>query len=79
MVGTMAKIHDSVKKKVPELRIKGFTNDREERQFGELSKIVGGGTPSTSNSEYCDGDIDLYAPAEIEEDRYDSKSKKCIT
>lgn len=37
MVGTMAKIDDSVKKKVPELRFKGFTDDWEERKLGELS------------------------------------------
>ena len=35
MVGTMAKIDDSVKKKVPELRFKGFTDDWEERKFFE--------------------------------------------
>nr|WP_181407975.1 restriction endonuclease subunit S [Lactococcus lactis] len=70
---------DSVKKKVPELRFKGFTDDWEERKLGELSNIVGGGTPSTSNSEYWDGDIDWYAPAEIGEQRYVSKSKKTIT
>ena len=40
---------------------------------------MGGGTPSTSNSEYWDGDIDWYAPAEIGEQRYVSKSKKTIT
>lgn len=78
-MGTMAKIDDSVKKKVPELRFKGFTDDWEERKLGELSNIVGGGTPSTSNSEYWDGDIDWYAPAEIGEQRYVSKSKKTIT
>ncbi|MDT2941746.1 restriction endonuclease subunit S [Lactococcus lactis] len=75
----MAKIDDSLKKKVPELRFKGFTDDWEERKLGELSNIVGGGTPSTSNSEYWDGDIDWYAPAEIGEQRYVSKSKKTIT
>lgn len=79
MVGTMAKIDDSVKKKVPELRFKGFTDDWEERKLGELSNIVGGGTPSTSNPEYWDGDIDWYAPAEIGEQSYVSKSKKTIT
>ena len=47
--------------------------------MGELSNIVGGGTPSTTNSEYWDGDIDWYAPAEIGEQRYVSKSKKTIT
>uniref|UniRef100_UPI0038778F0B restriction endonuclease subunit S n=1 Tax=Lactiplantibacillus plantarum TaxID=1590 RepID=UPI0038778F0B len=35
MVGTMAKIDDSVKKKVPELRFKGFTDEWEERKFFE--------------------------------------------
>lgn len=33
MVGTMAKIDDSVKKKVPELRFAGFADDWEERKF----------------------------------------------
>ena len=31
----MAKIDDSVKKKVPELRFAGFTDDWEERKFFE--------------------------------------------
>ena len=65
--------------KVPELRFAGFADDWEERKLGELSNIVGGGTPSTSNPEYWDGDIDWYAPAEIGEQSYVSKSKKTIT
>ncbi|ODJ58407.1 restriction endonuclease subunit S [Brochothrix thermosphacta] len=65
--------------KIPELRFKGFTDDWEQRKLGELSNIVGGGTPSTSNPEYWDGDIDWYAPAEIGEQSYVSKSKKTIT
>ncbi|MBS9336091.1 restriction endonuclease subunit S [Fructobacillus papyrifericola] len=63
----------------PQIRFQGFTDDWEERKLGELSNIVGGGTPSTSNSEYWDGDIDWYAPAEIGEQSYVSKSKKTIT
>ena len=65
--------------KVPGLRFAGFADDWEERKLGELSNIVGGGTPSTSNPEYWDGDIDWYAPAEIGEQSYVSKSKKTIT
>lgn len=65
--------------KVPELRFAGFAHDWEEHKLGELSNIVGGGTPSTSNPEYWDGDIDWYAPAEIGEQSYVSKSKKTIT
>lgn len=32
----MAKIDDSVKKKVPELRFPGFTDDWEERKFADF-------------------------------------------
>ena len=35
---TMAKRDDSVKKKVPELRFKGFTDDWEERKFKDILK-----------------------------------------
>ncbi len=42
MVGTMAKIDDSVKKKVPELRFKGFTDDWEERKLGDIAPLRGG-------------------------------------
>lgn len=45
----MAKIDDSVKKKVPELRFKGFTDEWEERKLGELGKIYTGNTPKTSD------------------------------
>ncbi|WP_461223267.1 restriction endonuclease subunit S [Lactococcus cremoris] len=36
----MAKIDDSVKKKVPELRFPGFTDDWEERKLGELGSVA---------------------------------------
>ena len=41
MVGTMAKIDDSVKKKVPELRFPGFTDDWEERKLGDIAPLRG--------------------------------------
>ena len=47
--------------------------------MGDIADIVGGGTPSTGNQSYWDGDIDWYAPAEIGEQSYVSKSKKTIT
>ena len=40
MVGTMAKIDDSVKKKDPELRFKGFTDEWEERKLGDLGSVA---------------------------------------
>ncbi|WP_311735912.1 restriction endonuclease subunit S, partial [Lactococcus cremoris] len=43
-VGTMAKIDDSVKKKVPELRFPGFTDDWEERKFKDNIVSIQTGT-----------------------------------
>ena len=65
--------------KVPEIRFSGFADDWEQRKLGELADIVGGGTPSTSNLQYWNGDIDWYAPAEINEQVYVSSSQKKIT
>ena len=51
MVGTMAKIDDSVKKEVPELRFKGFTDDWEKRKLSDIAdKAVDnrGKTPTIS-------------------------------
>ena len=47
--------------------------------MGEVAKIIGGGTPSTSNPEYWDGDIDWYSPAEIGSQIYVSKSVRQIS
>ena len=51
----------------------------EQRKLGEVSEIIGGGTPSTSNPEYWDGDIDWYSPAEIGNQIYLSKSVRQIS
>ncbi len=67
------------KKKAPIIRIKGFDGDWEQRKLGEMADIVGGGTPSTSNDDYWDGDIDWYAPAEIADQIYVSSSERKIT
>ncbi|WP_428278996.1 restriction endonuclease subunit S [Lactococcus cremoris] len=45
----MAKIDDSVKKKVPELRFPGFTDDWEERKLGDEVRIVMGQSPNSEN------------------------------
>ena len=51
----------------------------EQRKLSELAEIVGGGTPDTNNSAYWDGDIDWYAPAEMEGQRYAVSSVRKIT
>nr|WP_278765644.1 restriction endonuclease subunit S [Limosilactobacillus mucosae] len=51
----------------------------EQRKLGEIATIVGGGTPSTKNPEYWDGDINWYSPAEIGNQIYTVKSERQIT
>ena len=67
------------KRRVPKLRFPGFTEDWEQRKLGDIATITGGGTPSTNISEYWNGDIDWYSPAEIGEQRYASGSIRKIT
>lgn len=52
---------------IPELRFPEFEGDGEwvERNLGEIGEFIGGGTPSTSNSEYWDGNILWYTPTEV--------------
>ena len=65
--------------KTPKIRFKGFTDPWEQRKLGQLADIVGGGTPSTNVSNYWDGDIDWYAPAEISNLIYLTSSQRKIT
>ena len=65
--------------KVPGKRFPGFTGDWEQRKLGDIADIVGGGTPSTGNQSYWDGEIDWYAPAEIADQIYANSSQKKIT
>ena len=51
----------------------------EQRKLGDITDIVGGGTPSTAISNYWDGDVDWYAPAEIADQIYVQSSQKKIT
>ena len=65
--------------KNPEIRFAGFTDDWEQRKLGEMADIIGGGTPSTGVSEYWDGDIDWYSPAEIADQIFVNSSQRKIT
>ena len=67
------------KKRTPRLRFRGFTDDWEQRKLSNIADIVGGGTPSTSNPDYWDGDIDWYTPAEIGEQIFANGSVRKIT
>lgn len=65
--------------KEPECLLRLFLYVWEQRKLGEIADIVGGGTPSTSNPSYWNGDIDWYAPAEIGEQIFLTGSQKKIT
>ena len=56
-----------------------FTFDWEQRKLGDVADIIGGGTPSTGNPSYWDGNIDWYAPAEIANQIFVNSSQKKIT
>lgn len=67
-------------KTIPEIRFKGFSAVWEEKELGtDVADIVGGGTPSTSISEFWGGDIDWYSPTEIGSHVYAEGSQKKIT
>ena len=63
----------------PAIRFVDFTDVWEQRKLSDLAEIVGGGTPDTNNPAYWDGDIDWYAPAEMEGQRYATSSVRKIT
>lgn len=65
--------------KKPSLRFAGFDNAWEQRKLGEIAEIIGGGTPSTNISEYWDGDINWFSPAEIAGQIYMYSSQRKIT
>lgn len=66
-------------KSAPQIRFKGFSDAWEQRKLGEISNIVGGGTPSTEIESYWNGNINWYSPAEIGSQIYVSNSQRKIT
>ena len=62
----------------PNLRFPEFEGEWEEKLLGEIADIVGGGTPSTTNEEYWNGDIQWFTPSEIKAN-YVSRSERTIT
>lgn len=60
---------------------KRFEGEWEERAVSSLGKIYSGGTPSTSNTEYWDGDINWIIPTDItkQDSRYINSSLRKIT
>ena len=51
----------------------------EQRKLGDIATIVGGGTPSTANESYWNGNINWFSPAELGEQNYVYESQNKIT
>lgn len=66
-------------KNVPAIRFAGFDDAWVEKKIFDVAEIVGGGTPSTSNPQFWDGNIDWYAPAEINDQVFVNGSERKIT
>ena len=65
--GLMQQLFPAQGETVPRLRFAEFLNEEawSERKLGEIGNFVSGGTPSTSNPKYWDGNIQWYTPKEI--------------
>ena len=66
-MGTMAKIDDSVKKKVPELRFKGFTDDWEERKLSDIADRFDNLRVPITASDRKSGDTPYYGANGIQD------------
>lgn len=51
----------------------------EERKLGDIANIVGGGTPSTNNELFWNGDISWFTPTEVGLSKYVEDSVRKIT
>lgn len=65
--------------KEPKIRLKGFTGEWNETTIGDIAHVVGGGTPSTGNPVYWNGDIQWFTPSEVGKDKYVCASERTIT
>ena len=68
-----------VKKGYKQTEIGEIPEDWEIKSIGSIATVVGGGTPSTSVSNYWNGDINWFTPTEIGRDKYVSYSKRKLS
>lgn len=63
---------------LPTLRFSEFDADWKKKLIDEISTVVGGGTPDTTDKEYWNGDVVWFTPSEIKE-KYLKDSVRKIT
>ena len=54
-------------------------SDWDVKTLGEVADVVGGGTPSTFNASYWNGNINWFTPTEIGDKKHLFESKRKIT
>lgn len=60
-------------------RLPGFKGAWVEKRLGEIGDFVGGGTPSTSRSDFWNGGISWFTPAEIGDRKCVERSERTIS
>lgn len=60
----------------PKLRFPEFKDNWKLKSLGDIGEFVGGGTPSTSNDDFWNGDINWFTPTEIKKDYVDNSLRK---
>ena len=60
-------------------RLPGFKGAWVEKRLGEVGDFVGGGTPSTSRSDFWNGGVPWFTPAEIGNKKYVERSERTIS
>ena len=61
------------------LRFPEFTDEWKVVRLGEVAEIIGGGTPSTTTTNYWNGGIVWFNPSEIGKKKYVSNSNRTIS
>ncbi|MGD6964446.1 restriction endonuclease subunit S [Fictibacillus phosphorivorans] len=68
--GFLQKMFPKEGESVPKVRFSEFTESWVQSKLGEISNIVTGSTPSTSNKEYYCGNFLFVSPADMQGNRY---------
>ncbi|KAA9372084.1 restriction endonuclease subunit S [Lactobacillus mulieris] len=63
----------------PKVRFRGFDEPWKKVKLGDVAEIIGGGTPSTSNLEYWDGNINWFTPTEVGKTIYLHESQRKLS
>ncbi|MDY3199657.1 MAG: restriction endonuclease subunit S [Arcobacter sp.] len=77
--GLMQQLFPKEGENVPNLRFPEFMGEWKEKTIDDISNVTGGGTPSTNNKNFWNGNINWFTPTEIGKTKYVFESKRKIT